>query len=78
MDAWIGMLSVTHTAATGLELRVPTLGAFMIATAMIDWRDRVPMRKCLHCRSWMRVTRSTARFCSKSCRSLSAQGAKEE
>jgi hypothetical protein len=45
-----------------------TLASYMVASALIGLRHRVPMRRCEWCESWFYRHRKDARFCSASCR----------
>jgi hypothetical protein len=51
-------------------LRVKTLAAYMVISAAASLYRRANMRTCAHCGSWFEFSKTHARFCSLSCRTL--------
>lgn len=51
-------------------LRASSLASFMTLSAASAIERRIPMRRCLHCDSWLEINRRDARFCSSSCRAF--------
>ncbi|GLR90949.1 hypothetical protein GCM10007857_76650 [Bradyrhizobium iriomotense] len=65
-------LTVDPQGSTLPALLPKTLGAYMILSAGSAFARRSPMRRCDHCHSWFELKRSDARFCTASCRAMSA------
>jgi|GEM_PF-2108051 len=65
-------VTVDPHGSTMPALLPKTLGAYMILSAGSAFARKVPMRRCDHCHSWFELKRSDARFCTASCRAMSA------
>jgi hypothetical protein len=53
-----------------IALKANSLKAYLALSALLAFGQRWPMRRCATCGSWFTFERSTARYCSPSCRAM--------
>jgi hypothetical protein len=68
-----GVEPTVYPTDGSIVLRATSLAAFMAVSASMHLQQRVAMRQCQHCRTWLAIGRSDTRFCSASCRVYHSQ-----
>jgi hypothetical protein len=61
-----------------ITLKATDLASFMLQSALLGQEHRLPLRRCDHCTAWYYRHRTDLRYCSPSCRALTAQKRRAE